>query len=132
MEVTVTLTVDPKINRVLPLPQGNHVAKFGKDPIYRTKVIVRILVWTPAIPNHIIRTVSRRAYIKLSLYDLVRHCVGVKNLGFLTMQLGSKLIKLKRNNIICYIVGQLQISLQSFEHQNKFLLLKSVLQGVPP
>ena len=41
--VTVTLTVDlndPKINRVLPLPQGNYVAKFGKDPIlYRTKVI---------------------------------------------------------------------------------------------
>jgi hypothetical protein len=32
---------DPKINRVLPLPQGNSVAKFGKDPIYRTKVIVR-------------------------------------------------------------------------------------------
>ena len=32
---------DPKINRVLPLPQGNHVAKFGKDPIYRTKVILR-------------------------------------------------------------------------------------------
>jgi hypothetical protein len=31
---------DPKINRVLPLPQGNHLAKFGKDPIYRTKVIV--------------------------------------------------------------------------------------------
>ena len=39
---------DPKINRVLPLPQGNHVAKFGKDPIYRTKVIVRKPVWTPA------------------------------------------------------------------------------------
>ena len=39
---------DPKINRVLPLPQGNHVAKFGKDPIYRTKVIVRQPVWTPA------------------------------------------------------------------------------------
>jgi hypothetical protein len=32
---------DPKITRVIPLPQGNHVAKFGKDPIYRTKVIVR-------------------------------------------------------------------------------------------
>ena len=32
---------DPKINRVLPLPQGNRVAKFGKDLIYRTKVIVR-------------------------------------------------------------------------------------------
>jgi hypothetical protein len=31
---------DPKINRILLLPQGNHVAKFGKDPIYRTKVIV--------------------------------------------------------------------------------------------
>ena len=39
---------DPKINRVLPLPQGNHEAKFGKDPIYRTKVIVRKPVWTPA------------------------------------------------------------------------------------
>jgi hypothetical protein len=32
---------DPKINRVLPLPQRNHVAKFVKDPIYRTKFIVR-------------------------------------------------------------------------------------------
>jgi hypothetical protein len=31
---------DPKINRVLPLPQENHVVKFGKDPIYRTKVIM--------------------------------------------------------------------------------------------
>ena len=39
---------DPKINRVLPLPQGNHVAKLGKDPIYRTKVIVQKSVWTPA------------------------------------------------------------------------------------
>ena len=39
---------DLKINRVLPLPQGNHVVKFGKDPIYRTKVIVRKPVWTPA------------------------------------------------------------------------------------
>jgi hypothetical protein len=39
---------DPKINRVLSLPQGNHVVKFGKDPIYRTKVIVRKPVWTPA------------------------------------------------------------------------------------
>jgi hypothetical protein len=25
----VTLTFDPKINRVLPLPEGKHVAKFG-------------------------------------------------------------------------------------------------------
>ena len=46
--VTVTLTFDPKINRVLSLPHGNHVAKFGKDLIYRTKVIVRKPVWTPA------------------------------------------------------------------------------------
>ena len=30
---------DPKVNRVLPLPQVNHVAKFGQDPIYRAKVI---------------------------------------------------------------------------------------------
>ena len=29
---------DPKINRVLSLPQGNHVVMLGKDPIYRTKV----------------------------------------------------------------------------------------------
>ena len=36
--VAVTLTFDPKINRVLPLPQGNHVVKFGKDPTYRTKL----------------------------------------------------------------------------------------------
>jgi hypothetical protein len=28
--VTVTLTFDPKINRVLPLPQENRVVKFGK------------------------------------------------------------------------------------------------------
>jgi hypothetical protein len=34
---------DPKINRVLSLPQGNHVATLVKDPIYRTKVIV--LYW---------------------------------------------------------------------------------------
>ena len=39
---------DLKINRVLSLPQGNHVAKFGKDPIYRTKVIVWKPVWTSA------------------------------------------------------------------------------------
>jgi hypothetical protein len=43
--VMVTLTFDLKINRVLSLPQGNHVAKFGKDLIYRTKVIVRKPVW---------------------------------------------------------------------------------------
>jgi hypothetical protein len=48
--------------------QGNYVAKFGKDLIYRTKVIVRKPVWTPAsrpppaIPNHILRPISRRAY----------------------------------------------------------------------
>jgi hypothetical protein len=59
---------DPTINRVLPLWQRNHVAKFGKDPIYKTKVIVRKPVWTPtrppAIPNHIIRPVSRRVHKK--------------------------------------------------------------------
>ena len=77
--VMATLTFDlmtPKITRILPLPQGNHVAKFGKDPIYRTKVIV----WKPSycaetyvdanpptIPNHIIRPVSRWAYKKGAL-----------------------------------------------------------------
>ena len=44
----VTLTFDLKINMVLPLTQGNHMAKVGKDPIYRTKVIVRKPMWTPA------------------------------------------------------------------------------------
>ena len=44
---------DPKINRVLlPLPQGNHVTRFGKDRKYRTKVIVRKPVWTPALPPY--------------------------------------------------------------------------------
>jgi hypothetical protein len=66
-KVKVTVN-DPKINRFLPLPQGNHVAKFGKDLIYRIKVIVRKPVWTPArppaIPNHIIRPVPRQAYKK--------------------------------------------------------------------
>ena len=66
---------DPKINRFLPLLQENHVVMFGKDPMYGTKVIVRKPVWTsarppparrpPAIPNHIIRPVSRRAYKKI-------------------------------------------------------------------
>jgi hypothetical protein len=31
---------DPKIYRIISLPQGNYVVKFGKDPIYRTKVIM--------------------------------------------------------------------------------------------
>ena len=31
---------DPKINKILPLPQSNHVVKIGKDLIYRTKVIM--------------------------------------------------------------------------------------------
>jgi hypothetical protein len=43
---------DPKINRVLPLLQGNHVAQFGKDQIYRIKVIVRKPVWTLARPPY--------------------------------------------------------------------------------
>ena len=78
---------DPKTNRVLPLSQGNHVAKFGKDPIYRTKVIVRKPVWMPAchlpaIPNHIIQPVSRRAYKnQLSFYWIEKcaHCQIHKN-----------------------------------------------------
>jgi hypothetical protein len=63
---------DPKINRVLPLPQGNHVAKFGKNLIYRTKVIVRKPVWTPAIPNHIIRPISRRVYKNERIWSYVK------------------------------------------------------------
>jgi hypothetical protein len=35
----------PKINRVLPLPQGNHVVKFGKNPIYRTCISDLYQTW---------------------------------------------------------------------------------------
>jgi hypothetical protein len=59
---------DLKINKVLPLPQGNHVVKFGKDSIYRTKVIVRKPVWTPAIHNHIIRPRLETGTLTLVLY----------------------------------------------------------------
>jgi hypothetical protein len=58
---------DPKINRVLPLPQGNHVAKFIKDPIYRTKVTiitfdnlyrrVYFVMHTFLVPNNVIYSV---------------------------------------------------------------------------
>jgi uncharacterized protein Usg len=30
---------DPKINKILPLPQGNHMVKFVKDIIYRTTIM---------------------------------------------------------------------------------------------
>ena len=83
---------DPKINRVLPLPQGNHVAKIqytelklcGNDPVVRNSIYSnRGIMWPslvkiryaelkilcgnlcgcpPTIPNHIIQPVSRRAY----------------------------------------------------------------------
>ena len=113
---------DPKIYRILPLPQGNHVVKFGKDPIYRTsyhveKTVVKnyiysngdlmtpkyigffpfhrgimwpslVKIWytelkllcgnlcgrPPAIPNHIIRTVSRRAY-KKNIIEIIQICI---------------------------------------------------------
>jgi hypothetical protein len=60
---------DPKINRVLSLPHGNHVAKFGKDPIYRTKVIERKPAWTPAARHTQSHNtpVSRRAYKNVTL-----------------------------------------------------------------
>jgi hypothetical protein len=40
VKVTVTNLMTPRINMILPLSLGNHVVKFGKDPIYRTKVIM--------------------------------------------------------------------------------------------
>jgi hypothetical protein len=49
---------DLKINRVLPRPQGNHVAKFGKDQIYRTKVrqqdcfrTITLVLYIGSLPN---------------------------------------------------------------------------------
>jgi hypothetical protein len=54
---------DPKINRILPLPQGNPVAKFGKDPTYRTTVIVRKPVWTPwEIKTFTVKTIHFHDY----------------------------------------------------------------------
>jgi hypothetical protein len=47
-QASTQVSNDPKINRILPLLQGNHVAKFGKGLIYRTKVTVRKPVWMPA------------------------------------------------------------------------------------
>jgi hypothetical protein len=42
---------DTKINRVLPLLQGNHVAKFVKDPIYTE---LKLSCWNdPAVINYI-------------------------------------------------------------------------------
>ena len=35
---------DPKINWIFPLPQGNHVVKLGKDPIYWTKHVETTLL----------------------------------------------------------------------------------------
>jgi hypothetical protein len=35
---------DPKINRIISLPQGNHVVKFGKDPIYKTSYHVETIL----------------------------------------------------------------------------------------
>ena len=65
--VMVTLTFDPKINRVLPLPQGNHVAKFVKDPIYRTKVIVRKIVHNTTLLHRGTHTaVKNRSYYNLT------------------------------------------------------------------
>ena len=74
---------DPKINRVLPLPQGNHVAKFGKDPIYRTKVIVQKPVWTPTRHNQSHSTASlRRAYKKeeKKWFNMTRKNLSCKNI----------------------------------------------------
>jgi hypothetical protein len=47
---------DPKINRVLPLPQGNHVAKLVKIRYTELKLLCGNLCGCPplTIPNHII------------------------------------------------------------------------------
>jgi hypothetical protein len=67
---------DPKINGILPLPAGNHVYKFGKYPIYRTKVIVRKPMWTPAAchaQSHN-TSVSIRAYEKDHWLNIFMFC----------------------------------------------------------
>jgi hypothetical protein len=54
---------DPKINRVLHLPQGIMWPRLVKIRYTELKLLCGNLCGRPpAIPNHIIRTVSRRAY----------------------------------------------------------------------
>jgi hypothetical protein len=70
---------DPKISRVLPLPQGNHVAKFGKVKIWYTEL--KLLCGNlcgrppPAIPNHIIRPVSRKRLHMCEIVCWWRKCI---------------------------------------------------------
>jgi hypothetical protein len=62
------------IKQQYSLPQRNHVAKFGKDPIYRTKVIVRKPVWTPARPtqSHNTDGLETGVFNNIMLYSLIK------------------------------------------------------------
>ena len=53
---------------------------FGKDPIYRTKVIVWKPVWTLAIPNHIIRAYKNK--IQISFATKMEECVKSEKVFF--------------------------------------------------
>jgi hypothetical protein len=79
------------------------VAKFVTDPIYRTKVIVRKPVWTPAIPNHIIRPISRRCIKSKREYEEIRDRKSLeiwkKDLTWLKYGIGSLIIK-KINGVV--------------------------------
>ena len=112
---------DPKINRVLPLPQGNHVTKFGKDLIYRTKIIVRM----PARPNHIIRPVSRRAYKKLLCGNLCGRLSATPN------HIIRPVSKRAYKNVIQKLQGTCNIrSLNSYSqmaHLEKLLIFNMIL-----
>jgi hypothetical protein len=114
---------DPKINRVLPLPLGNHVAMFGKDPIYITKVIVWKPVWMLAIPNHIIRPVSRRAYknkIQISFATKMEECVKSEKVFFGLWQIEGhnsrteKVVKSKIEHSLPFMVQTLCINFKWF------------------
>jgi hypothetical protein len=102
---------DPKINRVLP--QGNHVAKFGKDPIYRTKVIVGKPVWTPALPNHIIRAVSRRAFKKKWMFSHKKFILWVLFFFFFWWMLDWIMFITTLYGLVwCFIPGKQKIQIE--------------------
>jgi hypothetical protein len=56
------------------------VAKFGKDPIYRTKVIVRKPVWTPTREPEEIKTQNDHFFpFKLDLFAVFFYLFPLKN-----------------------------------------------------
>jgi hypothetical protein len=121
--VTVTLTFDPKIYRIFPLPQWNHVTKFGKDPIYRTKIIVRKPVWTPGRHTQSHNT----ARLETGVYKFCKLLIPksiVTYVMIVTVKLNMKFI----NKTYCLLNLFLE-----FNKQNSFLMriIPTLVSTVP-